>query len=120
MICYKNELVEYRAITIPRHPILVELLQWWHDKHPNKTIITETWRPALHPGDVHSVKPYRAIDLRSWVFSAPETVAKMVNDAWQYDPERPRMKCCIYHSYRGGGKHFHLQVHPRTLYIGGE
>ena len=120
MICYKNELVELRAITVERHPTLIKLLHWWHDRYPDKTIITESWRPALHPGDVHSVVPYRAIDLRSRVFSAPKTVAQIVNSVWQYDPQRPHMKCCVYHSYKGGGKHFHLQVHPRTRFIGGE
>ena len=112
MICYKNCNVERAAAQMRRDPKLSILLAWWYDKFPKKTIITESWRPARHPGDLHSLVPYRAIDLRSWIFSNPVAIADMVNEAWIYDPQRPSKKCCVYH---GEAKHFHLQVHPNTI-----
>lgn len=112
MICYKNCNVERSAAQMRRDPKLSILLAWWYDKFPKKTIITESWRPARHAGDLHSLVPYRAIDLRSWIFSNPVAIAEMVNETWIYDPQRPSKKCCVYH---GEAKHFHLQVHPNTI-----
>lgn len=114
MICYKNVDVERAASMIRRDPKLSLLLAWFHDRWPDKTIITESWRPARHPGDLHSLVPYRAIDLRSWVFKDPCKIADEINAAWVYDPQRPKKLCCVYH---GEIKHFHLQVHPNTKKI---
>ena len=112
MICYKNKKVEKYAVTFRRDPKLSVMVAWWHDRYPGQTIITESWRPARHAGDLHSLVPYRAVDLRSWIFKHPEEVADEVNRIWIYDPQRPHKKCCVYH---GEVKHFHLQVHSNTL-----
>ncbi len=113
MICYKSALVEQPAAQIRRDPKLSILLFSFHDNFPTKTIITESWRPAMHDGDLHSLVPYRAIDLRSWVFSNPEGAAQIMNNLWLYDFRRPDRMCCVYHD-SGSGPHFHLQVHPHT------
>lgn len=112
MICYKNNMVERAATHMRRDPKLSIMVAWWHDRYPVQTVITESWRPARHPGDLHSLIPYRAVDLRSWIFKYPDEVADEVNRVWIYDPQRPQKKCCVYH---GEAKHFHLQVHPNTL-----
>lgn len=112
MICYKNDTVERAAAQIQRDPKLSILLTFWHHHWPEHTLITESWRPARHPGDLHSLVPYRAIDLRSFTFGNPITIANLFNSEWIYDPDRPEKSCCVYH---GEHKHFHLQVHPHTI-----
>lgn len=98
------------------HPHLVwlvdDLLTWW----PGFFVITSMWRKKK-PGEsgIHETSPLRAIDVRSHDF--PDAVAKQIeeriNAEWIYDPERPAMKVCLWHD-AGSGKHFHIQVHPRT------
>lgn len=115
MICYKSSAVEQAAARMRRDPKLSILVAWWHAEWPDRTIITESWRPALHPGDVHSLDPYRGVDLRSWVFSDPAAIEARVNRVWIYDPQRPHKRCCIYHKGKRGAWHFHLQTHRNTM-----
>jgi hypothetical protein len=58
------------------------------------------------------------MDVRSTWTDSPGMAADEVNAAWQYDPQRPEMKCCLYHDV-GKGAHFHLQVHARTVFLDG-
>ena len=94
------------------HSKLRKLIYWLLGWCENITI-TEGYREPLHPGDVHSTKPVRAIDIRSWRLKDPQAVADKINKHWIYDPNRPEMRCCVY----GDDKHkdhFHIQVHRRT------
>jgi hypothetical protein len=94
-------------------PQLVDIVVWLTDTY-GRTVITCGHRP----GDkgVHGTDPCRGIDLRSWVFSNPEQIVEAVNGRWQYDPNRPDMRCAILHDV-GSGKHIHLQTHPNTRRI---
>jgi len=93
------------------HPKLIEILVWTLENFSG-SVITEGWRMA-HAGDVHCTNPLRAFDLRSWVFKEPELVEQKINQAWEYDPNRPEKQVAWYHD-SGQGKHFHIQVHPNT------
>ena len=53
------------------------------------------------------------VDLRSWIYTEPEALAKDINNKWAYDPKRPMMDVCVFHD-SGEGEHFHIQVHPNT------
>lgn len=71
---------------------------------------------SLHrEGDkgVHGTIPCRGIDVRSRDNTIARSIARVVNDAWVYDPSRPDKQCAIPHDV-GFGLHLHLQVHPNT------
>jgi len=67
---------------------------------------------------VHGQMPLRGVDVRCRVDVIGDAIEAYVNNRWQYDPERPQKKCCIYHDV-GQGKHLHFQVHPNTQKRGG-
>lgn len=100
-------------------PMLIEIVLWQAGKYG--ICITEGWRPALRPGDVHHTDPLRGYDSRSW-FYAPhvaEIIEKEINERWEYDYKRPEKNCAwIHESFDDQGKsrgvHFHIQVHPNT------
>lgn len=77
--------------------------------------ITSLYRPG-DPG-VHGTTPLRGIDFRCRKTSLGSIIADQVNRKWIYDPERPDMKCAIFHvgtQAFGSAPHIHLQVHPNT------
>lgn len=77
-------------------------------------VITEGYREGT---GVHSTNPCRGIDLRSWIYTSTQLdkIENYVNIHWIYDPNRPKMKCCLIHN-TGKGEHIHLQVHPNTIW----
>ena len=95
------------------HPMLIEVLAWTGENF-NGAVITEGWRMSQY-ADVHCTNPLRAFDLRSWVFKEPKLIEMKINQAWEYDPKRPEKNVAWFHeAVPGSGKHFHVQVHPRT------
>jgi hypothetical protein len=77
--------------------------------HPDK-LIREKYK--LHPWQsVHQTTPIRGIDLR--LHNSSRKLADYINSNWQYDHERPKLKCALIHD-SGYGLHVHLQVHPNT------
>ena len=94
------------------HPKLIQVYLWFCARYNNPTI-TCAYEHRSYPS-VHSVIPLRGVDMRSRHHADPKLVETDVNDHWQYDPERPEKKSCIYHD-TGRGPHFHLQVHPNTI-----
>lgn len=99
------------------HPIMIALAIWIVHRYTNSTI-TSGWRKEkIHDKDsgIHSTIPCRAIDWRSNDFDDPQEIEYDINNHWEYDPERPNLKCALYHN-SGYGFHFHTQVHPRTKY----
>ena len=113
-------------IQVKNATVLAALLKWWyHNKLVNlalwvlrrhlKLFLTEGFRPATHDDDLHATKPVRALDLRSRIYHNPRAVKRDIDDNWIYDPKRPEMSCCVYHRVRLAW-HFHLQVHPNTVY----
>lgn len=99
------------SILVSFHPILIDIISWLEETY-SRTCITCGHRP----GDkgVHGTIPCRGIDIRSWVFAKPKKIVEHINMRWQYDPERPKMKCAILHDV-GSGEHIHIQVHPNTV-----
>jgi hypothetical protein len=103
-------LIEYRY-----EPLLIEIEEFIIKKYG--AVITESYRPRKHSNDLHGTIPVRALDNRSWCYPGDMVyrVAKSVNERWQYDHNRPKMKVAFVHSNRKGkGVHIHLQVHPNT------
>ena len=93
--------------------MLVEIVCWLADNHG--LVMTESFRPALHSGDVHSTDPVRAVDIRSKCYDGDHAgkIRDEINAMWQYDSNRPQMRCAIIHDV-GNGVHFHIQTHPNT------
>ena len=96
------------------HPKLTEIMAWMADQYG--IVMTESYRAPLHPGDVHSTDPVRAIDIKSRCYESVHAsqIRDKINNKWQYDPDRPHMQCAIIHDV-GNGIHFHIQVHPMTI-----
>ena len=92
------------------------VLLWWWMTQFYEAVITSAYR---NDGGIHGTDPLRALDLRSWIYSNPQGMETYVNDIWTYDPKRPDMKVCWWHDAgKPKNKHFHLQVHPGTLFHG--
>ncbi len=106
---YKNEQIFKNATCVAWHPTLVEVLMWIEKAF--KPVITSAYRKG-DPG-VHGADPLRAFDLRSYIFTNPESVRDIINEHWVYDPKRPAMQVCVYHDV-GRGVHFHVQVHKNS------
>ena len=62
---------------------------------------------------VHGALPLRGTDLRMRLRSAGSDIAAYINNRWQYDSERPAMRCAVLHGM-GANLHLHVQVHPRS------
>lgn len=100
-------LLEYRF-----NPLLYMIVEDILMQYQN-VVITESWRPATHSGDLHAVVPVRALDLRSWIYNDPIKIEEFINKRWEYDAQRPEYDVCVFHD-TGRGEHFHIQVHPNT------
>ena len=102
---------------VPYHSKMVALSIWIFYRY-SKPIITSAYREnKVHENDtgIHMLIPCRAID---WTFGPLANMEKIENDInnyWEYDPQRPQMKCAICHDIGLGG-HIHTQVHPDTVY----
>jgi hypothetical protein len=114
MIQIKDIHVLHAMLTHQAHPILAELMQWFCVRY-SQTMITCAYEKREYPS-VHSLEPYRAMDVRSWVFTDPQAIVDDINAHWIYDPARPQYKVALYHDM-GRGAHIHLQVHDRTVYF---
>ena len=111
MIRIKNTSVLESILVHPAHPKLVDLVKWVCVRY-SEAILTGGYEERSYPS-VHSMVPYRGMDMRSTVFRDPQAVADDINRHWEYDPARPDKKCAIYHDV-GRGAHLHLQVHNNT------
>ena len=126
--------------------ILQELVKWVHDyclnKYGKDTTLTEVTRtrdetvkiyirqinpktgklytPDEVPSSTHETIPCRAADKRSLEYTSTEclNIVYVINATWIYDPDRPNLKCCVYHKVGDDASHFHLQVHPNTVIMG--
>lgn len=93
---------------------LKTLLSWIEEATGVEFTITSQWRKD--DTGVHGTTPLRGTDCRCWLDEMGEAIERHVNANWTYDPDRPNLKCCMYHSNRGGaGNHLHFQVHPNTV-----
>ena len=117
-IGFKDMKVLGNMFKVTWHEILISLVKWLFVRYSKDTIIVTCAYEKRDYGSVHSMNPLRGLDLRSRVFEDPFQIESDINKHWQYDPQRTDMKVCLYHD-TGRGKHFHLQVHPRTIHLGG-
>ena len=107
-------------LMVPFHPRMVGLMLWIFIRL-SKVIFSSTFREKkVHDKDtgIHMTNPCRAIDISSHIYEDPESICSDINEHWKYDEKRPEMVCAQVHDV-GLGKHIHLQVHDRTLYLGG-
>lgn len=111
MIQVKNTKVLESMLIHPAHPNLIKLLGWFSVRFL-ETVLTGGFEERDY-SSVHSTVPFRGMDVRSRVFDDPQAVADDVNQSWIYDPDRPWLKCAIYHD-TGRGPHIHLQAHSNT------
>jgi len=114
-ITIKNTSILMGLMSHSFHPILTDIICWVAELYG--LVMTESYRPQRHSGDVHSTNPVRAIDLRSWYYDDAQALSGAINAKWQYDPKRPHMKVAIIHAIEGGAEHFHIQVHKNTVRI---
>lgn len=91
-------------------PKLREILAYIDYAIGNVTL-TSLYRPADR--GIHGAFPLRAIDIRCRNVEIGNQIAKMVNEKFKYDPERPEFKCAIPHGEESNF-HLHLQVHRNT------
>ena len=105
----------------------------WHDAHPRLRevvlfLLERAWptdrdlivtriaeRDAGQVTEIHTCgPPHRAIDFR--ISHAPlqtvERAAKMVNDEFSYDGDRPKLVAIVHDA--GSGNHMHVQVSNNT------
>lgn len=79
--------------------------------------MSESWREKRHMNDLHGTVPVRAIDLTEWVYDDAPAIEHWINNRWQYDPTRPKMKVALLHATKNGVLHFHIQVSDNTRRI---
>ena len=111
MIQVKNTEVLESMLIHPAHPKLTKLMQWVCVRC-SQVIWTGMFEERDYPS-VHSTIPVRGSDMRSRIYQDPQAVVNDINVHWIYDPDRPWMKCAVYHN-TGRGWHIHLQVHDHT------
>jgi len=114
---YKTHKVLIAMFTRAWHPKLLEVLVWLTVRYSTNTITSAYRDHKIHSKDsgIHMTNPLRAFDKRSKEYPDPEAIAADINAVWQYDPNRPHLQVCVYHD-TGQGAHFHLQIHPNTVY----
>ena len=120
-IGFKSLGVFGNMVEVPWYPQLTALVKWLLVRvHQDRTCTNVFVTSAYRKDDkgVHGQIPLRGLDIRSTVFEDPEKLCEDINNHWEYDLDRPEKQCAIYHDI-GKGFHIHLQVHPKTKYLGG-
>lgn len=116
-ILCKDEIVLRACLKRAWHPVLIDVYVWLVKRYEGKILVTEAYRESRNASDVHATDPIRAFDIRSINFEDPKYIAEEINRSWIYDPKRPDMKVALLHDV-GLGIHFHIQVHPNTIFEG--
>ena len=115
MIIIKDHEVMESLLIHAAHPKLIALLKWVVCRY-SQTLFTLGWEKRNYPS-VHDVIPFRGIDIRSRIYSDPQSIEDDINAHWVYDYKRPEKMCAKYHD-TGRGVHIHLQAHDNTEYMG--
>ncbi len=90
---------------------LRNLLEWVEDHFEVEWVITSLYR--IDDSGVHGMLPLRGTDLRWRDHQLGAEVVRIINEEWEYDPNRPSKRCAIAHG-EGNNYHIHLQVHSGT------
>lgn len=115
MISFKKFHMLTKLLEVGWHPNIFELLGWL-DEEVLSIVVTSTYRPydsAQSDSGVHSTIPLRGTDIRSYIYKDAQELVDKINKKFEYDPDRPDMKCAVLHD-TGRGIHIHLQVHDNT------
>ena len=112
----KNYQVLKEILLAPFDSKLVALAMWCYTRWSSFRITS-----GYREGDagVHGTWPCRGLDVSAKAFKDPQALADDANSVWIYDNNRLEKKCVVYHD-AGNGWHLHLQVHPRTYYLGSQ
>jgi len=115
---FKDNRIYAHFVEVPHHEKLVEFVAWFLGVFGEAVITSAHRSRKIHSADsgIHMTDPLRAVDLRYYIYSAPEAVRDYTNLVWTYDPSRPHLQVCLLHN-TGRGRHFHIQVHDRTVKI---
>jgi hypothetical protein len=119
-IIIKSTKVLAGLMMVAFHPKMIDLAQWIAVR-VSEVIFTSAYRPKkIHSADsgIAATNPCRHLDMRSYIYEDPHKIADDINKHWQYDAMRPYLKVAILHN-TGLGDHIHLQVHDKTVYLGG-
>lgn len=111
MIKFKNDSVKKSYLDVDSHPKIKKLIAWLYERQ--EILITQGYEKRDYVS-VHSMIPFRGVDIRSWIYDDPQSVVDGINKHWIYDESRPGKKCAMYHD-TGRGAHIHLQVHNNTI-----
>lgn len=111
--------------------ILVRAYDWLYNyyvgRHPAVTHVFRSWetQDRFYANDEDyqknawpSVHFYgRGTDMESPPkVEIEHMIAANLNKAFTYDPDRPKLVCCLFHNV-GLGRHAHLQVHPKSTLL---
>lgn len=118
IIGYKNKTILWNMVRRPWHSNLTAVVDWFVNRHGDVIITSAARDKKIYKNDsgIHMQDPQRAVDIRSRNWRDPERIAADTNENWIYDPKRPHLDVCVYHTINNNlkGFHFHLQVHNRT------
>jgi hypothetical protein len=95
------------------HPKLRKLLKWAEAMLGFELTGTSIYR-MNNETSVHGVIPVRGWDVRMRNERVGRLIAKIINENWIYDPDRPSKKCAKAHG-KGFKFHIHFQVHDNTV-----
>ncbi len=90
---------------------LRQVLRYLEKKTGLAFTITSLYR--INDSGVHGVLPLRGTDLRMRSLEVGQECEKLVNAAFEYDPERSDKHCAVLHG-QGANLHLHIQTHSRT------
>jgi len=76
--------------------------------------LTVTSLYRIGDNGVHGQLPLRGVDVRMRDEEIGKLVESQINETWFYDPNRPDLKCAVFHNV-GRGIHLHIQAHPNTV-----
>ena len=91
---------------------LRDLLVWLEADTGLEFTITSQYR--MDDDGVHGALPLRGTDLRMRSLEHGESIVRLINSKWIYDPKRLAFRCAILHG-KGSNLHIHLQTHPNTI-----
>lgn len=91
----KNIVIMNGVLTVPWHPTLIKVLEWFDREYPDKIVITSAYRKGSGARGVHGTNPLRGNDLRSREFVDPIIVQDHCNEIWDYGDGKHSV--CIYH-----------------------
>lgn len=89
----KNPSTLREVVSVPWHPILIDVVCWVDYNFKGEVVITSGHRKG--ETGIHGTNPLRACDLRSRYFEVPKKAMEEINNAWDYG--KAPYNVCLYH-----------------------